>query len=411
MSEMASQKILLVDDNSKVLKLLELRFSQQGYQVSTAERVKDAVVTAIIVKPHVVVAELELPDLNGIEFKKILGSIPALAEVPIIFITPDKGLPVDFQAEPGAPMDHLQKPYTFRELLAKVEANLGRASVRKSALNPSKPQKGVLREMTLTDILQVLAMNKRSCTITLKLDDQNGKIYFQAGRIVDAKAPGLRAEEAFHQLLTWHGADYSVGDEQHDSLEETVTQDTRLLIAEGMRRLVKQDDTAEKVERAVKVSDQETVQDELEMALAAEIEEAAPLAPEHTEMDADRGLPESGADTSGPVREMGQTLPDNGRYRTDQVLSGESKGDPLFEVLPEQGEKEGERDRAPDSSESSREMKEQKRDHEEGAPVNRVAGSAERADPIGRSGDDDDDERAFLKTLIARGLLKHGDAP
>lgn len=408
---MASQKILLVDDNSKVLKLLELRFSQQGYQVFTAERVKDAVVTAIIVKPHVVVAELELPDLNGVEFKKILGSIPALAEVPIIFITPDKGLPVDFQAEPGAPIDHLQKPYTFGELLDKVEANLRRASVRESALNPSKPQKGVLGEMTLADILQVLAMNKRSCTITLKLDDQNGKIYFQAGRIVDAKAPGLRAEEAFYQLLTWHGADYTVGDEQHDSLEETVTQDTRLLIAEGMRRLVKQEETAEKVEKTARVLDKEMVKDELEIALAAEIEESAALAPEDQEVDADHSLPKGGASVSGPVKEMEQALPDNGRLRTDQDLPGESRNDPLFEVLPEHGKMKGKKGSAPDPSESLEGVSVQKRDHEEEAPATSVAGSKSMEKPV-QSGqlDDDDDERAFLKTLIARGLLKYRDA-
>jgi DNA-binding response OmpR family regulator len=398
MSEMASQKILLVDDNSKVLKLLELRFSQQGYQVFTAERVKDAVVTAIIVKPHVVVAELELPDLNGMEFKKILGSIPALAEVPIIFITSDKGLPVDFQAEPGAPMDHLQKPYTFRELLGKVETNLSRASVRKSALNPSKPQKGVLREMTLADILQVLAMNKRSCTITLKLGDQIGKIYFQSGRIVDAKAPGFRAEEAFYQLITWHGADYAIGDEQHDSLEETVTQDTRLLLSEGMRRLAKQEETAEKVEKTVRVSDKEGAKDELEMALAAEMEEAVALSPESQEVDADLSLPRDGASATGPTQVMGQALPDNGRRKPGQDLQGESLKEPMFEVLPEH----------PYSSEGPEDIGTQKRDHGEEVPVENVDGSVEKAaqndQPI------DDDEKIFLKTLVARGLLKHRDA-
>jgi DNA-binding response OmpR family regulator len=403
MSEMASQKILLVDDNSKVLKLLELRFSQQGYQVFTAERVKDAVVSAIIVKPHVVVAELELPDLNGIEFKKILGSIPTLAEVPIIFITSDKGLPVDFQAEPGAPLDHLQKPYTFRELLGKVETNLKRASVRKSALNPSNPQKGVLKEMTLADILQVLAMNKRSCTITLKLGDKNGKIYFQAGRIVDAKAPGLRAEDAFYQLMTWHGADYAVGDEQHDSLEETVTQDTRLLIAEGMRRLVRQEETVEKVEKTVSVSDKQGVKDELEMALEAELEESAALAPDSQRVDPDRSLPTSGTSASGPAQEMEQAVPENGRRKPDQDFPGERWKNPMLEGLPEH----------PYSSASSEDIRAQKSnqgDPREEVFVGSVDGSTEKAaksDPF--ASNDENDEKVFLKTLVAQGLLKRRD--
>ena len=271
MAETSSQKILIVDDNPRVLKLLELRFSQLGYQVTTAERVKDAVVTAIIVKPDLVVSELQLPDLNGIEFKRIFSSIPALVDVPIIFITSDKDLPVDFLAEPGAPIEHLQKPYAFDELLDKVKTSLRRALLRKSALNESDQQTGVLEEMTLTDILQVVTMNKRTCTISLKREGQAGRIYFVGGRIVDAKAPGLRAEEAFYQLITWRGADYSIGDEPQDSLEETVTQDTRFLLAEGMRRLMG-------LEEKAKEATGESGHDEEEKTIVLETEPAAALA-------------------------------------------------------------------------------------------------------------------------------------
>jgi len=271
MAETSSQKILIVDDNPRVLKLLELRFSQLGYQVTTAERVKDAVVTAIIVKPDLVVSELQLPDLNGIEFKRIFSSIPALVDVPIIFITSDKDLPVDFLAEPGAPIEHLQKPYAFDELLDKVKTSLRRALLRKSALNESDQQTGVLEEMTLTDILQVVTMNKRTCTISLKREGQAGRIYFVGGRIVDAKAPGLRAEEAFYQLITWRGADYSIGDEPQDSLEETVTQDTRFLLAEGMRRLMG-------LEEKAKEATGESGHDEEEKTIVLETEPSAALA-------------------------------------------------------------------------------------------------------------------------------------
>lgn len=268
MAETSSQKILIVDDNPRVLKLLELRFSQLGYQVTTAERVKDAVVTAIIVNPDLVVSELQLPDLNGIEFKRIFSSIPALVDVPIIFITSDKDLPVDFLAEPGAPIDQLQKPYAFDELLDKVKTGLRRALLRKSALNESDQQTGVLEEMTLTDILQVVTMNKRTCSISLKREGQTGRIYFQGGRIVDVKAPGLRAEEAFYQLITWRGADYSIGDEPQDSLEETVTQDTRFLLAEGMRRLMGLEEKAKETTRKSDLEEEKTIVLETEPSAA-----------------------------------------------------------------------------------------------------------------------------------------------
>ena len=368
MSKISSQKILVVDDNPKVLKLLELRFSQLGYQVFTAERVKDAVVTAIIVKPQVVVAKLQLPDLNGIEFKRILGSIPALSEVPIIFLTSEKDLPVDLHAEPGSPADHLQKPYTFHELLSKVEANLRRAILRKKAMDPSHFQSGVLRDMTLSDILQVLAMNKRSCTITLKQGDETGRIYFQNGRIVDVKAPGLRAEEALYHLMTWRGADYTIGDEEHDSLEETVTQDTRLLIAEGLRRLVRQEEAAQKAE----VLEETVVETAAETTLASDRTESTDL-PSAVNRS---GHPDSlqNSTLSGIAersKNLGEKGPDEEETLTFSPVQKEAV-DRLGLEFPQ--------------------------DLEE--PV-------ETARPqVSHGPSETNDEKAFLRTLVVRGLLK-----
>ena len=140
--------------------------------------------------------------------------------------------------------------------------------------------------MTLTDILQVVTMNKRTCTITLKREGQAGRIYFQGGRIVDAKAPGLRAEEAFYQLITWRGADYSIGDEPHDSLEETVTQDTRFLLVEGMRRLM---GLEEKAGGAAGGMDRE---EEGEMTIVPEMEPSAALAASGELLSAEPAVPD-----------------------------------------------------------------------------------------------------------------------
>jgi DNA-binding response OmpR family regulator len=368
MNETSSQKILVVDDNTKVLKLLELRFSQIGYQVFTAERVKDAVVTAIIVKPHVVVAKLQMPDLNGMEFKKILGSIPALSEVPIIFLTSEKNLPVNLHAEPGPPTDHLQKPYTFHELLSKVEANLRRAMLRREAMSPSQSQSGVLRDMNLTDILQVLAMNKRSCTITLNQGDQTGRIYFQNGRIVDVKAPGLRAEEALYHLMTWQGADYTIGDEEHDSLEETVTQDTRLLIAEGLRRLVKQEEGIRKAEAMEKT----VVEVAAETELASDRKEStalpsAAVGSDHAESLQKNTLSELAEGSKSP----GVKEPDEEETLTFGLVQKQAASTPDLEL---------------------------KQDLEE--PAETVWRQ------VSHKPSETDDEETFLKTLVARGLLK-----
>ncbi len=122
MEENHHQRILLVNDNSRALKLLDLRLSERGYQTFTAESVKDAVVTAIIVKPHLVISELHLRELNGLELRRILGSIEAMSRVPLILLSTEKELPPEFAKESGPPVRNLQKPYTFEELLRHITA-------------------------------------------------------------------------------------------------------------------------------------------------------------------------------------------------------------------------------------------------------------------------------------------------
>lgn len=237
MEQAAAQKILLVDSNPRALKLLEFRISQQGYQVFTAERGKDAVVTAIIVKPDLVVSEFQLPDLQVAEFKKILSSIPATASAPLLFLSSDAESQPPTLEGSGATVDYLQKPYAFEELLGRIRVLLQER--KETEIFPEQPERSdaTFQEMTVLDIMQVLSMNKKTCTMTLKQGDRTGRIYFREGKIVDAATPHLSGEEALYDLITWRGVNYAIGYESGNSEQETIHTDTRFLIGECFRRL------------------------------------------------------------------------------------------------------------------------------------------------------------------------------
>jgi hypothetical protein len=91
--------------------------------------------------------------------------------------------------------------------------------------------------MTLVDVMQVLAMNRKTCSVTLTKGQAIGNIYFREGRLWDAEMAGLRGDEAVYGLLSWKGADFSIGDEPKISIRESVTQDLHALIAEGLQRI------------------------------------------------------------------------------------------------------------------------------------------------------------------------------
>lgn len=231
------KKILIIDDNPRLLKLLELRFTKAGFQTYTSDKVKDAVVTAILAKPDLIISDVVMPEIDGLEFKKLLGNIPMMADVPFIFLTSGDNVPHEFFGQEFGPIDYLRKPYTFEDLLSKVETNLRRYHQRIDTLSDdSKALSWTLGDMTLIDVIQVMAMNKKNCTLNLLKGNMNGKIFIQEGRIVDADAGEIRGEEAVYQLLQWKGADFSVGDLSEFNGEETITKDIHSIISEGLRR-------------------------------------------------------------------------------------------------------------------------------------------------------------------------------
>ncbi len=233
-----AHKLLIVDDNPRLLKMLEMRFSESGYQATVMERVKDALIAAITEKPDLIIADVMMPEISGWEFKKLLNNIPSMADIPFIFLTTNESLPLESYTEEFGPIDHLRKPYSFEELLAKVETNLKRKAKRDETRSvESETSQGTLEDMTLVDVMQVLAMNRKTCSVTLVKGQEIGKIYFRRGRLLDAKVGDLRGDDAVYELLGWKGADFSIGEEPSITIQESVTKDLHALIAEGLQRI------------------------------------------------------------------------------------------------------------------------------------------------------------------------------
>ena len=231
----AKKKILIADDNPRLLKLLELRFSQSGYAVCTAEKIKDAVVTAIITQPDIIITDVMMSEINGWEFKKLLVKIPNMADIPFIFLTSTETLPDEFYAQDFGTTDYMQKPYAFDDLLAKVEKNLRRHEERQKTLSTQGPtQSGILNDMSLTDILQVLSMNKRDSTVKLVSGSKSGEIYFKQGRIYGAQTGSLKGDCAVYELLSWERVNFWIG-EDTESAEESISKDLHSLMVEGIK--------------------------------------------------------------------------------------------------------------------------------------------------------------------------------
>ncbi|MDJ0829660.1 MAG: response regulator [Desulfobacterales bacterium] len=174
---MAKEKILIVDDEEDILELLRYNLAREGYQIEAAESGEKTLKKVRTDPPELIVLDLMLPGIDGLEVAKTLKNDPKTQDIPIIMLTA-KGEEADVVAglELGAD-DYITKPFSPRVLLARV-----RAVLRRKSQEPVTD----MNELNIHGIH--IHPGRRSVTI----DDQNVELTFTEFQVLYflAKRPG-----------------------------------------------------------------------------------------------------------------------------------------------------------------------------------------------------------------------------
>ena len=122
---MPNEKVLIVDDEQSIRLFLKLTLTSQGYETVEAVLGKDALTKVTTEKPDIVILDIGLPDIDGIE---VTRSLREWTQIPIIILSvrgseKDKIAALDLGAD-----DYLTKPFVVGELLARIRAALRRSS-------------------------------------------------------------------------------------------------------------------------------------------------------------------------------------------------------------------------------------------------------------------------------------------
>ena len=123
---MANEPILVVDDNALNLKLARLLLGTEGYQVRTAEHAPAALAVLETFHPRMILMDIQLPGMDGLEFTRRLRADPSLDDVVILAVTA-YAMQADEQKALDAGCDgYIAKPLDTRSLPDVVRAYLGR---------------------------------------------------------------------------------------------------------------------------------------------------------------------------------------------------------------------------------------------------------------------------------------------
>jgi two-component system KDP operon response regulator KdpE len=117
-------RVLVVDDEPQILRALRTSLEARDYKVIVADHGEDAVGVAATTDIDLVILDLGLPDMEGVEVAK---RIRAFSEVPIIVLTVREELSSKVAALDAGVDDYVTKPFAMEELLARMRAALRRA--------------------------------------------------------------------------------------------------------------------------------------------------------------------------------------------------------------------------------------------------------------------------------------------
>ena len=206
---MAKQKILAVDDEEDILELLRFNLTKEGFAVVCAASGEEALKAALSQRPDLILLDLLLPAMDGLEVARRLKSNPSTQEIPVIMVTA-KGEEADIVAglEVGAE-DYNTNPFSRTVLIARVRAVLRRkasgpaddqevVSVHDLTIHPGRREvlvKGKPVVLTFTEfgILSFLARRPGWVfTRSQIVDAVKGDEYFVTDRAVDVQIVGLR---------------------------------------------------------------------------------------------------------------------------------------------------------------------------------------------------------------------------
>jgi two-component system alkaline phosphatase synthesis response regulator PhoP len=128
-------KILLVDDDADILELLEYNLLKENFLLAKATNGKEAIVEAKSFQPHLIIMDVMMPEMDGIEAARQIKSNPEFKNTLILFLTARGEEYTEIAAFESGATDYVVKPIKLRALISRINALLARETATTETKN------------------------------------------------------------------------------------------------------------------------------------------------------------------------------------------------------------------------------------------------------------------------------------
>ncbi len=231
-------KILIVDDNPHVLRLLNISLTKakEDYEIIQASNGEEAFEIANRVLPDLIISDVMMPKMDGIELCWMIRENSKIPLVPFIFLTSFEDQETAIRGFRAGADEYLNKPIDRKKLLARTEDLLNRRGSLKEAEKKTEDRNGFsgdLKDLSIVELVQMLNLNKKSGVLVIKAEDE-GFIYLKDGHLWAVTHGDETGEDAFYSLVAKIEGSFKFEIKDVD-IENNISNSTMNVIMEACR--------------------------------------------------------------------------------------------------------------------------------------------------------------------------------
>lgn len=217
------KKVLIVDDDRSFLQSLIDGFKsyENKFSIATAENGIQA--TEILKREEIslVLTDLKMPRMDGFALVAHLSS--NFPDIPVIVMTAFGTPEMEDNLREMGTFQYIEKPIDFAVLVEKILKGL------------AGPSHGYITGVSLSSFLQLLELDKKTCTLTVNAGSKSGTMYFIDGTLLDASCGETLGSEAAYEIVSWKDVEISI-DNKCAVTTGIISESLGFILLEGSRR-------------------------------------------------------------------------------------------------------------------------------------------------------------------------------
>ncbi|MCX5871384.1 MAG: response regulator [Deltaproteobacteria bacterium] len=215
--------VLIVDDDeSFLLSLIDgFKSYEDQFGIITAHNGEEAVAILDEQEIHLVLTDLKMPKMDG--FALVAHLSAHHPDLPVIVMTAFGTPDMEENLKEIGAFQYIEKPIDFNLLVTKILKGLEGRS------------KGFITGVSLGSFLQLLELDKKTCTLTVRSGKNQGTIYFKNGDLMDASTNDLTGIDAVFEIIRWKNVEIILAN-SCDITEQKISESLGFILLEGSRR-------------------------------------------------------------------------------------------------------------------------------------------------------------------------------